>query len=91
MTPEAAARINARKRRIGLLRRGVVATALSVFALAFGLVAFDGSRGATDSASQANAATQSSSSSSSSTTSATDNSSSSNGTTSAAPVATHAS
>jgi hypothetical protein len=80
MTPEAAARIEARKHRIHRMRRGVIAASLSTFALAFGLVAFDGSRGATDSSSHASAVTQS--------TNTTTSTQQDNG---PAPVATHAS
>ena len=51
--------LTARRRRIALLRRRVAATLAATFALAFGVVAFDGSTGATaDSASTGVVATQ---------------------------------
>jgi anti-sigma factor RsiW len=53
MPPSALAqeRLRARARRINQVRRRVAAVSLATFALAFGLIAYDGSMGTTTSAS----------------------------------------
>ena len=52
-SPQASAALAHRARRLALLRRRVLATALATFALAFGAVAVDGSMGSQSTATKA--------------------------------------
>jgi hypothetical protein len=76
--PESAReRLAARARRIAVIRRRVLVATLATFALAWGVIAFDGSMGSTTTASTQAATTPSSSSDGTTSSSSNDNSSSS--------------
>jgi cytoskeletal protein RodZ len=76
--PESAReRLAARARRMAVIRRRVLVATLATFALAWGVIAFDGSMGSTTTASTQAATTTSSASNGATSSSSNDNSSSS--------------
>jgi cytoskeletal protein RodZ len=81
-------RLAARARRIGLIRRRVVAAVLATFVLAWGAIAWDGSMGETTTTAQVSTTTTSSSDDSTSTSADDSTSSDDDSTSSSAPSMT---